>query len=1173
MKMTAVYRRTLYDLSIIRKKYNGMMKQKRDGGAVPELYELAVLSAAEIKKDLKRCKRLIEGKQELYDKLCRKALESPSFGEKDIAEVLVGEKAEYQSVFAAEILAKCAVVHKLAVQGEGNLNALRFTDFSAVLCTCAEEKLLERFEDFNFSDSETKMLYRRKVCENAEKLGIGNTEYIKSFNGKYIGTELFKRKKYGEITIALEIAAPLFICFAAALYTGSAFAGFLLYLPVRQIASAIIVRLSMKAFKTEKLPRAKKSFLNGENSKTLITVSMLLTDERSLENAERQIAKLYYSNCTENISLCILADLKSSETAENPEDEKILDAVQKSMMRINRKCRNGVTCCVRPRTYSKTQNEFMGRERKRGAIEELALFLIGEASLSFRVFGAELQKNVKYILSLDSDTDLTLGCAEELLRTAVHPVNCGRYGIFTMHTETDALCAASTVFTRLAAGDGGVTAYHSYFAERYQDIFGKSIFSGKGLINLEKFCGQCCNKFKSETVLSHDILEGELVGTAYVSDCQALELFPTNQFSYLKRLHRWVRGDWQNSVFVFSRRPFKNRGKNVFSGLSRFKLADNLRRSITPFSALACITASAFFEGKTARMLFLISAAAVMSNDMLTFLSALAGKRRGGFFRRFYSGNLPYGIYPAIRAALSLVMLPAEAFTGLDGAVRGLYRRLASKKNMLLWTTAQQGEKRKKTADAAYLLPNILSAVLLAFSPYPWARLTALAFAFDIPFAILSGKKNGGGNGYDYPAKKLIADARRMWDYYADFANEENNFLPPDNVQLSPVSLIARRTSPTDIGLTAASALAAYDMQIISLDELCVFLEKLMTSVEKLPKWYGNLYNWYDTASLAPLEPYFISSVDSGNFLCSLTALKKGLENINCKRTDRLAERIEEILENTDLKPFYNRKNGLMHIGYDCIGKKNTEACYGILMSEARMTSYYAVSAGQLPRKHWESLDRSLLFCGAFSGPASWTGTVFEFFMPEIFLPSYKNTLEYEGLKFCLDCQKRYARKSKIPFGISESGYYAFDENGSYLYKPHGVACLGAKRKNADEPIVSPYSSYLTLSFDGKASAENLERLRKLGMYGKYGFFEAADFSGGQMQKAESFMAHHLGMSILSIDNALNGNIMQKRFLADARMTAAESLLREKISNRPLTFGEKRGKRKNIWENTKIGGN
>lgn len=135
--------------------------------------------------------------------------------------------------------------------------------------------------------------------------------------------------------------------------------------------------------------------------------------------------------------------------------------------------------------------------------------------------------------------------------------------------------------------------------------------------------------------------------------------------------------------------------------------------------------------------------------------------------------------------------------------------------------------------------------------------------------------------------KKLIADARRMWDYYADFANEENNFLPPDNVQLSPVSLIARRTSPTDIGLTAASALAAYDMQIISLDELCVFLEKLMTSVEKLPKWYGNLYNWYDTASLAPLEPYFISSVDSGNFLCSLTALKKDLKILTVSvRTD-----------------------------------------------------------------------------------------------------------------------------------------------------------------------------------------------------------------------------------------------------------------------------------------------
>ncbi|MCH5190546.1 MAG: hypothetical protein J1F23_00130 [Oscillospiraceae bacterium] len=1183
MKNLSVYRQMIKCFSEIKRKYKRILKSKavKDTDiAFFDNYYLIERHIGALKNDIRRCRKELNKNRELFMLLCAASEDGEKLDDSIILNILRGINADYSKVFLTETVVKCAAVRKISLGAEDAekgieiLREIRDIDFRKLFEICESERLAQKYEDFKISDSETKMLYRRKIYEKSKKEGKTTCEFLKNIcenkTGAYLGEYLFKKRQCGELSLAVEIMLPVFLSIGVALALNSPWTGLFLFLPFWQIVSVITVNISMLIFRPDELPRVKKEYLTSENCRTLIAVSVLLTDENSLCDMEKHIEKLYFSNCNENISLCILADLKGSKNKNDSNDEKILAGIEKSFRKINEKCGNNVLCCVRPRVYSKTQDEYMGRDRKRGAIEDLVCSLKEGTDPFLRIFGkAALPKDVKYILALDSDTDPTLDCTEELLQTALHPVNREKYGVFTMRTEVDVECTDSTVFSRLCAGDGGITAYHSGVAERYQDIFKESVFSGKGLISVDGFYDKCCQKFKPETVLSHDILEGELLKTAYVSHCQALDLFPTNQVSYLKRLHRWVRGDWQNSVFIFSSRPFAKRDdKNNLTFLSRFKLFDNLRRSITPLAALICIVLSGFLPSRLSAVLFVTAILCLGANDIASFIRLLL-LPHGGFFRRFYSGNIPLGLYPLVRFAIGFVMLPAEALVSFDGAVKGLYRRLVTKKNMLLWTTAQQGERSSKTvSELIYLLPNIICAVALLFSFHPWGTLSAIFFILNIPFCLLSGKKRKKRRAtVDYLTKEqLIADGKRMWEYYADFANAENNYLPPDNVQFSPVYRVAHRTSPTNIGLMMVSVSVAYDLKYIDLDVACRFLENTLNTIDRMEKFNGNLYNWYDTKTLRPLMPRFVSTVDSGNLLCALTALKSWLTDFEGnERVNNIADRVGKIIRDTDISFLYNKNNGLMHIGYDAEKGEKTNSYYDLLMSEARMTSYFAVASRRVPRKHWETLGRHLARYKGYSGPVSWTGTMFEYFMPNIFLPSYKNTLEYEGLKFCLSCQKSYGREHKIPFGVSESGFYDFDAMMNYQYKAHGVDRLGLKRDIPAEKTVSPYSTYLVLPFDQKSALRNLRELKKTGAYGKYGLFEALDYTpertlGQEKMIVKSFMAHHIGMSILSIDNAINGNVMQKRFMADSEQMTAESLLRERVPNRPFSKNERRKK-------------
>ena len=527
----------------------------------------------------------------------------------------------------------------------------------------------------------------------------------------------------------------------------------------------------------------------------------------------------------------------------------------------------------------------------------------------------------------------------------------------------------------------------------------------------------------------------------------------------------------------------------------------------------------------------------------------------------------------------ALVLLPQNAIINADATIRGLFRRFISYKKILEWTTASQSEQSDNAIIARIRYFGIagLLGISLLFLPATAAKIAGLIFALMIPIIIYSDNEYKSPKYRITPRQQhqLISYVAAMWQFYDDFASESDNFLPPDNVQTAPVYAVAHRTSPTNIGLMLLSILAARDFELIDTDSLCDRIDKTLTTVERLEKWEGNLYNWYDTQTLEILPPAYVSSVDSGNFACCLVSLKEGLHDYVSEKREILSliDRIENIISITNLNVFYNKVKNLIAIGYDTQEDKLSTSHYDLLMSESRMSSYFAVAKRQVPKKHWKALGRTMARLGSYAGPISWTGTMFEYFMPELLLHSNEGSLPYEGLRFCLHCQKKRARDANAPFGISESGYYAFDAQLNYQYKAHGVQKLGLKRRLDDELVISPYSSFLTLSHDFNSSYNNLENLKNLGMVGTYGFYEAIDYTTSRVGRncsaiIKSFMAHHLGMSIVAISNALHDNIMQRRFMSDKSMESAAELLDERVMVGSVLFEDinKKNRLKRIQE-------
>jgi cyclic beta-1,2-glucan synthetase len=1008
---------------------------------------------------------------------------------------------------------------------------------------------------------ETRAIYRRMTAEVAVAAGIDEARLSREYMSRrdtsagqlHIGEVI--AKDYRRVFPFVKLKSYLWSLFLlSGLLTGIFswltvwWVSFIVFLPCLAIIKPLIDYITVKSVRgaglTPRLALTPKSSIPSR-ARTLCVISTLLASEKDIAGGLEKLRAAKLKNDTENLTFALLCDLKPAKEAKTPDDEKLLKAAEDAF-------KGGeFVLLIRERRFCKTQNMWQGEERKRGAILALARLLRAseERKLGFRaVYGSRAALHgIKYLMALDYDTIPLMDSVSELVSIALHPLHKNK-GIIAPRITTTLDSYLKTGFSRAMSGNGGcagASSYDCFSGEMYQDCFGEGIFTGKGLINVDIFLDTCdvgrdalvTPRFKPERILSHDILEGGCTGVTYAGDVEFSDGFPDTSAAYFKRQHRWLRGDLQNFAYIFDR---------GFTPLTRWKLLDNVRRALTPLAVLICFIVSAVFNSQLIGFAGLL---AITMPFLMGFFPSVVRGRRFAFYRRFYSPVISQTKQLLRQCILEIMFAVKNALVSLDALLRVLWRMLISKRRLLDWTTASALEGMK-SGFSHMLISGIVSACLLVLSVISGNLLVfilGIIFLSALPLTLYIDRVDGSVKPKFSKTMRheLHENARKMWAFYEDYVTAEHNYLPPDNVQYSPVYRVSARTSPTNIGMYLISCVVAKEFGFIDRQQFEKRVADTVSTIEAMQKWHGNLMNWYETIGLGVISP-FVSSVDSGNFVCCLVALKEAIEDADLKA------RVVKLMRDTDLKPFFNKARNLFSIGFDMETGELSRHNYDLIMSEARMLSYYAIATGQAEKKHWRSLGRVMGRSGRYAAPVAWTGTMFEYFMPELLLGSKEGSMEYEALRFSLHCQQRRGRETNLPFGISESGYYAFDEALNYQYKAHGVQTVGLKGGLNKERVISPYSSFLALATDPIGSYNNLAKLEKLGVsHAKYGFYEAADFTkhrvGSGYAVVKSHMAHHVGMSLAGVCNALHDGKLQKLFLNDSDMKRAEELLEEKI--------------------------
>ncbi len=737
---------------------------------------------------------------------------------------------------------------------------------------------------------------------------------------------------------------------------------------------------------------------------------------------------------------------------------------------------------------------------------------------------------------------------------------------------------------------GGTDSYTNAISDIYQDNFDEGIFTGKGIYDLKMFHKILHDEIPENTVLSHDLLEGNYLRCALVTDILLLDDVPSKYNSYILRLSRWIRGDWQILNWLKNKIQIKNGNKksNPLNILSKFKILDNLRRSlisITVFLGLILSVVLKIYADVSVWgivTICLVSYAFSSILDILNYIIFKEGKdSRFIYAHKSISKNISSIKASILRGILEISFLPHKAYIHAKSIIKTIYRMKISKMNLLEWLTAEEAEKQAKTDLVSYykfMFVNLVFGILfLAFGLYAMQILAVIGGIIWGLAPILAWyiskdiKQVKAINKVSKKDKEYILDiGKKTWAYFKEYINEENNYLPPDNYQEGRKNKIAQRTSSTNIGLGMLAIISAYDLKYIKQEEAIDLLNKMLETITKLQKWNGHLYNWYNTRTLEPLVPRYISTVDNGNFIGYLYTTKQFLLGIiNSNKNDKIQQminNIDNIINNTNFSILYDSKKRLFSIGYDVEKNMLTNSYYDLLASEARQASLVAIAKKDVPVKHWNNLSRTLTSLNKYKGLISWSGTAFEYLMPNINIRQYESSLLDESCRFLIMSQMEYAKKLGIPWGISESAFNLKDFNNNYQYKSFGVPWLGLKRGLEDDMVVTPYSVFLSLNYVPNQAIENLKELEKENMCGKYGFYESIDYTisrlkyGKKYEPVKTYMAHHQALSLLSINNFINNNILVERFMNNPEIEAIDILLQERIPEKAIITKEKKEK-------------
>lgn len=922
-----------------------------------------------------------------------------------------------------------------------------------------------------------------------------------------------------------------------------------------------------------------------EEAATLVVIPVIWSEESEVRDITDRLEQHYLANRGACLHFAILSDFCDAADERQPGDDALVKAAMAGIRALRRQYPDGSFHVLqRSRQWNASENAWMGWERKRGKLVELVELLRGRTDTSYEWLsdGWERLRAARYMITLDADTRLPLESAARMIGALHLPYNRPRlnergtrvvegYGVLQPRIGITHEAAMRSRLAYLFAADPGCDPYAFAVSDPYQDGLGEGLFTGKGIFDIDVFHQVLCDRIPNNRVLSHDLLEGGFLRTGYMSDLELIDDHPAKLVAWQKRLHRWVRGDWQLLPWLF-RRCRNRRGELVpvdLSLLTRWQMLDNLRRSLLlPGLLTLSLLALLVLPGAPQRWLALAAATLLLPvvRQLVSVRSLLRDPR----------SLLP----PLGHAALTLATAPYQAVIQLDAIGKTLYRLLFSKRRLLEWVSSAEVERTSgRSADmpmlglygglialglfalAALRQTYVPVQIALAALCVLWLIAPLAVRVLERPVGAARADRSFGERG----ERQLRELSQQIWMFFEDYVTREDNWLPPDNVQLDPPNGVARRTSPTNIGLYMTCVVAARDFGWIDTRGMLERLERTTATIERLDKWEGHLYNWYDTATLRPLPPLYVSTVDSGNFAACLIAVKEGVKEwleAGCSADvasdgRRLAQRLERLVEATDFRPLYNHDARLLVLGYHVSDGRRDQILYDLLASEARQASFVAIALGQISQAHWQALGRTMAQAGAQPVMLSWSGTMFEYLMPWLLMKSYKNTVWEHTYRTVVDRQIRYAEQRGVPFGISESGYYGFDYQMNYQYKAFGVPELGFKRGMEQELVVAPYAAIMALPFAPDASLRALQQLDRLGARGKYGYYEAVDFTAARMPQGEhhrivySFMAHHQGMSLLALANALLPHKMYDRFHRDPQVRSAELLLQERMPKRP----------------------
>ena len=1010
--------------------------------------------------------------------------------------------------------------------------------------------------DYTRMDAGTRHEYLRRLERLARRRGLEEHELAKQLikqakrDGRHVGFYLYDRPPAirSALYIAVNILLTLFLSLLTAFAFESIWAAVLLLLPVSELVKSLMDYILLHLVKPRPLPRMDmRDGVPAEGRSVCVISCILGGSEASL------LEKLRLACRSEGSNVCfgLLADLPAAKTENADYDEALLSAARREVERLNRKYGGGFYLFTRGRSFDGEQ--YSGRERKRGAVLELAKLLCDEPSELIVTGDKDALKSVRYIISLDSDTQVYPGAVGELIGAALHPLctpvidpRQGRvisgHAILHPRIETELQSANATDFVLIFAGVGGSDPYGGLCGELYMDAFQNGSFSGKGLIDARALLRCTAHRLPEGRVLSHDALEGAYLRGGYMGDAAFSDRFPTKPLAYYKRLHRWTRGDWQNAPWIFH---------GELTDMDRFRLFDSLRRSLIAPATLIAIVSGFFLRQRGLQVASWAALLALLTSLVITLAESSMARRERVRLRRHT--RLLTGVGGAIVQTFArLWLLPYESFVCLTAVFTALWRMLISRRRLLQWQTAAQSEKGGQGLAEhikAMWFPVVLGMLLMAFSPaiigkaagFMWLLSPAAAAALALP-AYKEAQLGDAGRAY------LVKAAAGSWRYLAEFSGAEDSFLPPDNFQEQPPVGVAHRSSPTNIGLAMAAAVAASDMGIIGPEQARAYIARAADALDKMPRLMGHFFNWYDTRTLKPMKPAYISTVDSGNLYAGLLCAAEAAAEWG---DGALAARLRQLMEPMDFSPLYDWGRGLFYICYDVSNSRGAGGWYDLLASEAMLTSYLAIAKGDVPKKHWRRLSRAQLQKDGFRGLASWTGTMFEYLMPELFLPVYRSSLLYESGRFCVYAQKRRAFAGK-PWGISESAFYSLDSALSYRYKAHGCPALALKRGQEADMVISPYSTFLALCIDPEGAVRNLRRLESFGAVGRYGYMEALDFTPGRCrsdsgEQVRCYMAHHAAMSVIAAANAVCSRSIQRRFMGDPAMAAHSLFLQEKL--------------------------